>query len=118
MPLLISRWILSHCVAEITGPICAPLAGSPTVVASAAALAIAIASAMREFGTSMRVGALHDLPEFPMTPPAPPRRDGALEVGIGEDDVRRFATEFLVHALDGLGRVARHFDARARRTGE
>src|SRR6218665_593927 len=71
MPLLINRWILSHCVAEITGPMCAPLAGSPTVVASAAVLAIAIASAMREFGTSMRVGALHDWPELPMTPRTP-----------------------------------------------
>ena len=38
--------------------------GSPTLTCSAAPLAMAAASSMRESGTSIRVGALHDCPEF------------------------------------------------------
>ena len=70
-PAWIKLWILPHWVAEITGPSAAPLSGAPTVVASAAALAMASASSMRSLGTSMRVGALHDWPELPITPRTP-----------------------------------------------
>ena len=56
-----------------TGPsrVVSPL-GSPTVALAAAARAISVASAMRDSGTSIRVGALQDwplLPKQPMTPP-------------------------------------------------
>ncbi len=65
MPFLISAWILSHWVRFTTGPIVVPAArGSPGRVLSATAFAMAAASSMRACGTSIRVGALQDWPEF------------------------------------------------------
>ena len=43
---------------------------------------------------------------------------GALEVGVVEQHVGRFAAELLVYALDRGGRVARDFGAGAGRAGE
>ena len=54
-----------YCVAETTGPMLLVASrGSPTTTFLAAAAAIAAASSIRAAGTSMRVGALHDWPEF------------------------------------------------------
>src|SRR5665213_1420382 len=71
MPAMISIWILSHWVLLTTGPIWLLPFGSPTVVASAASLAMEMASSIFLAGTSMRVGALQDWPELFITEPTP-----------------------------------------------
>ena len=55
---------MSNWTSEATGPSMALPFGSPTVTCEAASLALAIASSIRLDGTSMRVGALQDWPEF------------------------------------------------------
>lgn len=44
--------------------------------------------------------------------------DRLLDIGIGQDQVRALAAEFLVHALHGIGGRLRDLDARTRRTRE
>ena len=61
-----------HCASETTGPIWALPLGSPTVVASAAAFAMATTSAIFDFGASIRVGALQDWPVLVITERTPP----------------------------------------------
>ena len=76
--------------------------GSPTVVASAAALAIATASAWRARGTSMRVGALHDWPLFMKqlrTPPFTERsRSASSRMMLADLPPSSCATRFTVSA--------------------
>src|ERR1700744_4329201 len=65
MPFLMRPWILLNCTSLATGPICVPSAkGSPTLMDSAAALAICVASSCLALGTNMRDGALQDWPEL------------------------------------------------------
>src|SRR5580700_10298907 len=65
MPFSISCWIRLYWVADTTGPILLVFSlGSPTTMALAAADAMAAASSMRAAGTSIRLGALQDWPEF------------------------------------------------------
>jgi hypothetical protein len=78
---------------------------------------MAITSSMRLPGTSMRVGALQDWPEFIITERTPPVT-ADCEVRVVEDDVGALAAQFLGHALDGRGGVAGHLDAGAGRAGE
>ncbi len=71
-PDAIRRWTLRHAASEMTGPMRLPLAGSPGAQLSATSFAIAQTSSMRAFGTSMRVGARQDWPEFIITLLTPP----------------------------------------------
>ena len=65
MPLSSRPWIFSNCASETTGPTRVPSAsGAPTGTSSVTRRAISIASSMRAAGTSMRVPASHDWPEF------------------------------------------------------
>jgi hypothetical protein len=64
MPFWIKPWILSYCALDATGPIAVFSPGSPTLTAAATACATATASSLREFGTSMRDGALQLCPLF------------------------------------------------------
>ena len=57
---------------DTTGPMATLPVGSPTVTASAAALAAAITSSMRDAGTSRRDPALQVWPELPIMPPVAP----------------------------------------------
>jgi hypothetical protein len=65
----------------------------------------------------MRVGALQDWPEL-LQHMLHALRDRALQVRIVEHDVRRLATEFLMHPLDRVGRAVCNGGAGARRSGE
>ncbi len=64
MPFWIRPWILSNCAFDATGPIAVLSSGSPTLTAPAASRATAMASSIRELGTSMRDGALQLWPLF------------------------------------------------------
>ena len=69
MPSAIMPWTFLNWRALANGPIekrVSP-AGSATTTASAVALATSVASSILERGTNMRVGALHDWPEFIIT---------------------------------------------------
>lgn len=44
--------------------------------------------------------------------------DGRFQIGIGKDDIGRFAAQFLSDSLDRIRGQLRHSDARSRRTGE
>ena len=72
---------------------------------------------MREFGTSIRDGALQLWPELSIIV-ATPARDSLGEVRVFEDDVRALATQFLGHPLDRRRRVLGDVDAGAGRPGE
>ena len=61
----IRPWILLNCISLTTGPIVTPSSfGSPTFTWAAADFAISTTSSWRDAGTNIRVGALHDWPEF------------------------------------------------------
>src|ERR1700685_900516 len=58
-----SRSTFSNCALPESGPrLVVSAVGSPTLVVAAASFAASTASAMRDFGTSIRVGALQDWP--------------------------------------------------------
>ncbi len=103
MPFWIRPWIFSNWALLTTGPIWLPSAcGSPTAVASAAALAMATASACRFRGTSMRVGALHDWPLFMKqlrTPPLTERsRSASSRMMLADLPPSSWATRLTVSA--------------------
>lgn len=77
MPCWISRCTFSNCVLDATGPIAVASSALPTLTCSATSRAIVMASAIREFGTSMRDGALQLCPELGIMLATPARTPSA-----------------------------------------
>src|SRR3954453_17012783 len=119
MPFLINAWILSHWMRETTGPIVVPSArGSPALVLSATALAMAATSFIFDSGTIIRDGALHDWPELLnrcITPPVTALvRSAPSRITFGDLPPNSWLTRFTV----GAARLATSMPARVEPVNE